>query len=43
VQLLCDEFVAYVKFGQGGSYCGPVCEEMKSFIEDSDVSICEEQ
>jgi hypothetical protein len=41
-QLLRDEFDAYVHSGQGGLYCGPVCEEMKSFLEDADVSICEE-
>jgi hypothetical protein len=41
-QLLRDEFEAYVHGGQGGLYCGPVCEEMKSFLEDADVSICEE-
>jgi hypothetical protein len=42
VQLLRDEFVAYVHSGQTGEYCGPVCEEMKEFLENTDVSICEE-
>lgn len=41
-QLLLDEFGAYVESGVGGAYCGPVCEKMKEFLENADVSICEE-
>lgn len=42
VQLLHDELVAYVKSGQTGEYCGPVCEEMFNFLVNVDESICEE-
>lgn len=36
MQLLCDEFAAYVEFGEGGPYCGPVCEEMQKFLFEGD-------
>ncbi len=42
VQLLHDELVAYVKSGQTGEYCGPVCEEIFNFLANVDESICEE-
>lgn len=41
IQLLHDELTAYVKSGQTGLYCGPACEEMVEFIENSDASVCE--
>jgi len=46
MQLLRDEFDAYAHGGQGGPYCGPVCQEIQKFLLEGEgaeiLSSCEE-